>query len=120
MTAKFTNYTIKTVLCAYTIGLICAMWLVATGDTYTAKTIVCACGLVGEILVTVVSFSFFRKMMTSIQKFLVGCDACGIVAFSLFLIGNYQETWMFYALLFVAFVTYGDLLKMSTLFSKKN
>lgn len=120
MIVKFTHYIIKAVLCAYSIGLICAACLAITGNAYTAKTIVCGCGLIGEILVTIVAFAFYRKTMLPMHKFLLVCDFCGIVAFSLFLAGYYQTSWVFYGLLFVAIVTYGDLFKMNTIFGKKN
>lgn len=120
MTVKFTHYIIKTILYAYSIGLICAVCLAITGNAYTAKTIVCGCGLIGEILVTIVAFAFYRKTMLPMQKFLLVCDSCGIVAFSLFLAGYHQPSWAFYGLLFVAIVTYGDLFKMNTIFGKKN
>ena len=120
MSIKFARFVIRTILFAYTIGLICAVGLAITGNDYTTKTIVCACGLIGEILVTTIAFAFYRKTMLPIQKFLLVCDSCGIVAFSLFFVGYYQTSWAFYGLLFVAIVTYGDLFKMNTIFGKKN
>lgn len=120
MSIKFTRFIIRTILFTYTIGLICAVGLAITGNDYTAKTIVCACGLIGEILVVTIAFAFYRKTMLPMQKFLLVCDSCGIVAFSLFFVGYYQTSWAFYGLLFVAIVTYGDLFKMNTIFGKKN
>lgn len=120
MSIKFTRFVIRMILFTYTIGLICAVCLAITGNAYAAKTIVCGCGLIGEILVTIVAFAFYRKTMLPMQKFLLVCDSCGIVAFSLFFVGYYQTSWAFYGLLFVAIVTYGDLFKMNMIFSKKN
>lgn len=119
MSIKFTKYVIKTILCIYTMGLICATWFAVIGETLVAKNMVCSLGLTGELLIVVVALSFFRKSMSAIQKMLLVCDFCGIIAFVLFLSGACHDSWVFYGLLFVAMVTYTDLFSMNKIFDKK-
>ena len=67
----------------------------------------------------IMALTFFRKSMSSIQKKLLVCDFCGIIAFVLFLSGACHDSWVFYGLLFVAMVTYTDLFSMNKIFDKK-
>lgn len=119
MSIKFTKSAIKTILHIYTIGLICAAWFAIIGETLMAKNTVCSLGLVGELLIVAVALTFFRKSMPAIQKMLLVCDFCGIIAFVLFLSGVCHDSWVFYGLLFVAMVTYTDLFSMNKIFDKK-
>lgn len=119
MSIKFAKCVIKTILCIYTMGLICATWFAVIGETLVAKNTVCSLGLVGELLIVAVALTFFRKLMSSIQKKLLVCDFCGIIAFVLFLSGACHDSWVFYGLLFVAMVTYTDLFSMNKIFDKK-
>ena len=120
MSIKFTKCAIKTILHIYTIGLICAAWFAVIGETLMAKNTVCSLGLVGELLIVAVALTFFRKSMPTIQKMLLVCDFCGIIAFVLFLSGVCHDSWVFYGLLFVAMVTYTDLFSMNKIFDKKS
>ena len=120
MSIKFTKCAIKTIMYIYTIGLICATWFAVIGETLMAKNTVCSLGLTGELLIVAVALIFFRKSMASIQKMLLVCDFCGIIAFVLFLSGACHDSWMFYGLLFVAMVTYTDLFSMNKIFDKKS
>ena len=119
MSIKFAKCVIKTILCIYTMGLICATWFAVIGETLMAKNTVCSLGLVGELLIVAVALTFFRKSMPVIQKMLLVCDFCGIIAFVLFLSGVCHDSWVFYGLLFVAMVTYTDLFSMNKIFDKK-
>ena len=119
MSIKFTKCAIKTILHIYTIGLICATWFAVIGETLMAKNTVCSLGLVGELLIVAVALTFFRKSMPAIQKILLVCDFCGIIAFALFLSGACHDSWVFYGLLFVAIATYKDLHSMNKIFDKK-
>lgn len=119
MSIKFTKCAIKTIMHIYTIGLICAAWFAVIGETLMAKNTVCSLGLVGELLIVAVALTFFRKSMPVIQKILLVCDFCGIIAFALFLSGICYDSWVFYGLLFVAMVTYTDLFSMNKIFDKK-
>ena len=119
MSIKFTKCAIKTILHIYTIGLICATWFAVIGETLMAKNTVCSLGLVGELLIVAVALTFFRKSMPVIQKILLACDFCGIIAFVLFLSGACHDSWVFYGLLFVAIATYKDLHSMNKIFDKK-
>ena len=119
MSIKFAKCAIKTIMHIYTIGLICAAWFAVIGETLMAKNTVCSLGLVGELLIVAVALTFFRKSMPVIQKILLVCDFCGIIAFVLFLSGACHDSWVFYGLLFVAMVTYTDLFSMNKIFDKK-
>ena len=119
MSIKFTKSAIKTIMYIYTIGLICAAWFAVIGETLMAKNTVCSLGLTGELLIVAVALTFFRKSMPAIQKMLLVCDFCGIIAFVLFLSGVCHDSWVFYGLLFVAMVTYTDLFSMNKIFDKK-
>ena len=119
MSIKFTKCAIKTIMYIYTIGLICAAWFAVIGETLMAKNTVCSLGLVGELLIVAVALTFFRKSMPVIQKILLVCDFCGIIAFALFLRGACHDSWVFYGLLFVAIDTYKDLHSMNKIFDKK-
>lgn len=73
MSIKFTRFIIRTILFTYTIGLICAVGLAIAGNDYTAKTIVCACGIVAFSLFFVgyyqTSWAFYGLLFVAIVTY---------------------------------------------------